>query len=335
MREYIVSLLNQAHLQLAMPIVLRCVGVFLDQTSAASQAGLVDRYGRNLSDLSELLLCPKPHIGPWRVDLVDRSLHCCKDRMLCQIVGRPGATVPLRPPRTPEQFLTELQHLLSDRQLDDDAVEIVARRVEALTRRFAELSGDFRSIDVYEHRLRDMGMERTVNRLGGEQRELLALAIFLVEQLDSIKASDYSAPVIHITSVLEVETKRRIFACPGLEFEVRDPKKQTLGKLRYMHIRPEQFLGDWERISAFVYRHWHGRFEADDLSFEAHFEDFVLELDTISKIRNRAAHSTNISRDEYIGLFKSACRGGHLRVGALNALILAWQLYNCSRGTSQ
>ena len=111
--------------------------------------------------------------------------------------------------------MNELQHLLSDRQLDDDAVDAVAERVEALTRRFAELSGNFRSIDVYEHRLRDLGMDRTLDALGDEQRESLALSIFLVEQLDSIKAGDYSAPVIHITSVLEVETKRRIFACPA------------------------------------------------------------------------------------------------------------------------
>ncbi|MEI8307866.1 MAG: hypothetical protein WCF99_12465 [Chloroflexales bacterium] len=78
--------------------MLTCHGVFLATLSAEGQP-LVNRWGKAIeSTANDLLICPKPHIGPWHVDIVSREQHCCQDGRLCHIVGRADARKPIRPP---------------------------------------------------------------------------------------------------------------------------------------------------------------------------------------------------------------------------------------------
>lgn len=47
-----------------------CEGIFLDALSASERPGISDRQGHPIGGPSDdLLICPKPHIGPWRIDL--------------------------------------------------------------------------------------------------------------------------------------------------------------------------------------------------------------------------------------------------------------------------
>jgi hypothetical protein len=325
------TLLDDAHARLAQPRVPACYGIFLDSLSAAERTGLTDRYGTAIGDEpSDLLLCPKPHIGPWRVDLVSRARHCCQDARLCHIVGRPGSTPPLRPPRTAEELLKELQQVFSrtgSGALDEDAISAIARQVEGITRRFAEIAGAYKRIEVYYHRLRDMGLEQTLDLLGAAERESLGLAVFLLEQLDSIGASDYSAPAIHISSVIEIEVQRRVFACPDLVGDLTKPKKQTLGVLPWMRQNPHHTEGNWERITQYSATHWNEQIDPDDLSRTVSFDQFVAKaLSRISQLRNMAAHTHPLSRKDYGELQRLAFQGGPLGYGALKALLLAWRL---------
>lgn len=329
LRAGLAALLDDVHRVLRQPVSVQCHGVFLDALSAGERQALVARDGQALDgNAGDLLVCPKPHIGPWRIDLVSRAHHCCQDGTVCHIAGRPDARKPLRPPRSADDLLNELQHLFEGSEaepLDPETVSTIARRVEELTRRFAEVAGAYRQIEVYYHRLRDLGMMRTLDLLGPAERESLALAIFLIEQLDTIGASDYSAPAIHVSSVMEIEVKRRIFGCPGLVGQAGDPKRQTLGTLPYMRRRPEETEGDWHRILAYVDAHWNGHIDPDDPETAITFDDFVKTLDTIAQLRNKAAHTSRLSRDEYRWLFGTVCQSGKLRIGALNVLLLAWQ----------
>jgi hypothetical protein len=125
------ALLDDAHARLHAPRVPACHGIFLDSLSAADvAAALRDRSGAPLAGTADdLLLCPKPHIGPWRVDLVSRTQHCCQDGRLCHIVEHPERRVPVRPPRSAEELLHELQHLFeggADETLDDATVQAIA-----------------------------------------------------------------------------------------------------------------------------------------------------------------------------------------------------------------
>lgn len=321
-------LLDQAHTDLCEPVVPACHGVFLDTLSAESRR-LADRWGTDIdTPTNDLLICPKPHIGPWRIDVVSRRQHCCSDPRLCHIVGQEGSKRPVRPPRDARDLVEELAHIFegdSQTTLDEEGISAIARTVEGLTHHFADRLGIFRNIGVYENRLRDMGMERSLDRLNRPERESLALALFLVEQLDSIGAQDFSAPAIHISSVLEIEIQRRVFRCPGLVGQAALPKKQTLGLLPFMRWKPGETMGDWDRIVAFVSTQWDGAVVRDDPAAIIDFPTFVKTVDTVAQLRNKAAHTHPVSRDEYRTLFSLVCQGGPLRIGALNVLVLAWR----------
>jgi hypothetical protein len=321
-------LLDQAHADLREPVVPVCRGVFLDTLSVEGRLP-VNRWGEAIeSTANDLLICPKPHIGPWRIDVVSRKQHCCSDPQLCHIINQPDAKRPVRPPRDARDLVEELTYIFEGdgrKQLSEEEVSAVARTVEGLTHHFAERLGIFRNIAVYENRLRDMGMERSLDRLNRPERESLALALFLVEQLDSIGAQDFSAPAIHVSSVLEIEIQRRVFRCPGLVGQAAWPKKQTLGLLPFMRWKPHETEGDWERILAFVSPQWDGAVVRDDPAAIIDFPTFAKAVDAVAQLRNKAAHTHPVSRDEYRTLFSLVCQGGPLRIGALNVLVLAWR----------
>jgi len=114
-------------------------------------------------------------------------------------------------PRLGGERVTELEHMLGEAgqaELDEqgEAAAAIAERVQRLTRTYADFANvDF---DFYYNRLRDLGMAQTLDMLGSVERESLALSGFLKDQLDRIKANDFSVPAIHISSVMEVEIGR-------------------------------------------------------------------------------------------------------------------------------
>jgi hypothetical protein len=320
----LMQLLDTAHMRLATPTLPRCEGVFLDAFSASQQAALRSRDGSLLGDADEILVCPKPHIGPWRVDLVSRSLHCCQDGRLCHILGQPGARKPVRPPRSAEELLKELQQLFDSRDpdsLDEESIDAVARRIEDLTRQFARITGALKNLNAYEKQLGDAGFDRTLTVLGAAERESLALAIYLRDQLDAVNAPDYSAPIIHVARALERELQRRILAIPGVSASNFPFSKPTLGSLAGVRSKNPAL---WATIRMHVASVWDGKVDPEDPAFTVNLDHFVDQLDPVVKVRNRAAHTTPVPRDQYRHIFRHVCNAGPLRVGVLNALLTAW-----------
>lgn len=74
-RTTLTNLIDTAHARLRIPRSPRCYGVFLDTLSLAERGALAGRDGASLA-ADDLLVCPKPHIGTWRIDLVSRAAHC-------------------------------------------------------------------------------------------------------------------------------------------------------------------------------------------------------------------------------------------------------------------
>ncbi len=334
-RRALRRLLDQAHGILREPVVPACHGIFLDALSAGERSAISDRWGRPITDPSDdLLICPKPHIGPWRVDIVSRARHCCQDGRLCHIIGMPGAQKPVRPPRDIESLLREIDHILATRpadELDEEVVSAVAERVQGLTRRFAELQQV--DLEIYHERVRALGMRQTFDLLGPAEQESLALAIFLTDQLFKVRANDYSAPAIHLSSVIEIEVKRRIFTCPGLVGELANPRRQTLGVLPYLQ-RSDDLEGNWARISAYAAAHWNDRPIPDDPERVISFDDLISKaLSRISYLRNKAAHTEPLPRRHYDELQDMVFLGGKLGLGVLNTLILAWKGLRTTRST--
>ncbi len=237
--------------------------------------------------------------------------------------------MPVRPPRTAEELLKELQQLFNRSDsgpLGAEAVSAIARQVEGITRRFAEIAGVYRRIEVYYHRLRDMGLEQTLDRFGATERESLGLAIFLLEQLDSdrrvrlLRARDPHlqrgrdrSPAAH----LRVPRSRR---------RAGQTRKQTLGVLPWMRQNPSMTEGNWERLTHYTAARWGEQIDPGDTEKRVSFDQFVAKaLSRISQLRNMAAHTHPLSRKDYSELQRLAFQGGPLGYGTLNALLLAWR----------
>lgn len=204
-----------------------------------------------------------------------------------------------------------------------EAAAAIAERVQRLTRTYAEFANvDF---DFYYNRLRDLGMAQTLDMLGPVERESLALSEFLKDQLDRIKASDFSAPAIHISSVMEVEIRRRVYQCPDIVGDLANPKKQTLGVLPYLR-RSDDPDGNWQRIQSYVAVHWNEHPDPDDPDRCVRFDDLITKaINRIAQLRNTAAHTNPLPRQEYTDLQKLIFQGGKLGYSALNALLLGWR----------
>ncbi len=319
-------LLDQAHADMREPVVPACHGVFLDRVSVDEQTEMIDRWGTPMrGHTDDMLICPKRHIGLWRVDLVSRATHCCQDSRLCHIVGQADARTPIRPPRDIDSLLHELEHILgegSPGDLSEEQVSAIAERVQTVTRRFVELAHI--DLEIYHERVRGLGMRATFDLLSPAEQESLALALFLGEQLFKVRANDYSAPAIHLSSVIEIAVKQRVFACPDLEGDLTNPKKQTLGTLPYLK-RADDTAGNWARISAYAAAHWNNQPNPDDPERVITFEDVIdRTLNRIAQLRNNAAHSEPLSRRHYDELYDLIFQGGRLGFGALNVLVLAW-----------
>ncbi|NNJ11951.1 hypothetical protein EKD04_016580 [Chloroflexales bacterium ZM16-3] len=319
------KLLDEAHARLHEPRQPRCQGVFLDTLSLCEHGALLGRDGAHLPD-NDVLACPKLHIGPWRVDLVSRTAHCCRDGRLCHIINQPGAAPPVRPPRNARELLRELERLFESGDLgaldeNEAAVEAVISRIEALTRRFAEITGALNDLGRYEAKLGDIGLDRTLHLLGPTERESLALAIYLRDQLDEVGANDYSASIIHVARVLECELQRRMLAIPGVSGSDFPHGKPTLGTLGGVRRRNPAL---WGRIDAHLIQVWAGNVDPEDATFAVTVGQLIDEVEQLVRVRNQAAHTTPIPRDRFRTLLRSLCDGGPLRVGALNVLLTAW-----------
>ncbi|NJL03794.1 MAG: hypothetical protein HC911_02520 [Chloroflexaceae bacterium] len=325
--QALTALLDATHAALSPPPALACHGMFLDSLSAVEQQAWLDLNLPAATPPSEILICPKPHTTPPRTDLVSRMAHCCQDGRICQIVGQAGAHKPVRPPRNATELLHELDHLFAHRPLrdmDDASITRITHQIEQLARRLAQLMGAEQRIEVFYHRLNDLGLAPIFADLDDPARRSLALAIFLVEQLDSVSAHDYAAPVMQIAGVLERLLQERILACPNLT-GAAFKGKPSLGTLPFMRSKPERTEGDWERLLAHLEQVWQGQLHYDQQPYQISFDGFVTLLAHVRTIRNRAAHTTQIKRHEYTHFFQLTCQAGATQLGALPTLLLAWR----------
>ena len=324
-RATLTALIDAAHARLRTPRTPRCSGVFLDALSLEERGALPGRDGAVLA-ADDLLICPKPHIGAWRIDLVSRAAHCCRDARFCHIISQPGATPPVRPPRTAVELLAEMERLFLTgdvADLSEEMVVQVSERIESLTRRFAQFTGALNNLGRYEAQLGDIGLDRTLHLLAPSERESLALAIYLRDQLDEVRAGDYSAPVIHIARVFERELQRRILAIPGIPPDAFPHGKPTLGSLG--GVRRKHPLA-WQVIEAHLRRIWNGVVDDADPNVVVTVDQFIEEIEHLSRARNQAAHTTPIPRERFRNILRTLCSAGPLRVGALNVLLIAWRV---------
>lgn len=239
LHSVLTGLVEHVHQVLKGRIEIGCHGVFLDTLTAtgqgtlASTANLFWRDGTKVDTaLEEILICPKPHVGPWRVDVVSLSRDCCQNGEVCHIIGRPDARKPKR--------LTALDEIADAIQAaagsaDDESLNAAAtEQVLVITKRYAQLLQP--QIEEYRGWIRDTldvgELFETTPLLSDSQRETLALARFLWEQIDHIRATNYAGPTLLFTGVLEELTRASIYRQSGILYTSDGkPLPDTLGTL--------------------------------------------------------------------------------------------------------
>jgi hypothetical protein len=331
-RTVLEALLGDAHRRLKTPAHIHCHGVFLDALSVNAHGGLANaealrrRNGTPVvlaetpteAQLDTLLLCPKPHIGAWRTDIVSLERDCCKNAQVCHILG---VGVPdIRPPSR----LTRLEDIaqairMSAEGESNERAEAATRQVRLIAQRYADLIqpdlGEFTAwvrneLDVAE-------LFEQFPHLTDSHRETLGLARFLWQQIEAIRASNFAGPTLLFTGVLEELVRQTIFdRCPPLTDYTGRELPKTLGTVGHRGNRNAlgQALGRGS--------HWEPQLTPDTrLTFDTWCETTW----RISRIRNQAAHEANVTAAEFRELHILYFGSKRTGYGALNGLLIAWR----------
>jgi hypothetical protein len=325
-------LLNDAHQRLRRPADIRCHGVFLDALTVnahgalASAAALRYRNGSALiaadtpaeTALDTLLLCPKPHIGPWRIDVVSLERDCCQNAQRCHILGAGLANIQ-RPSRLArlEDIAQAIRVVGNDEH--DERADAATRQVRVIAQRYADLIqpnlGEF--TDWVRNELDVAAQFEQFPFLTDNHRETLGLGRFLWQQIDAIRASNFAGPTLLFTGVLEELVRQTIYErCPPITDRNGRELSKTLGTIsnrlnRAVLIQSMQQGGCWEPQIT----------DTAQLSIDA-WADLAWR---ISRIRNQAAHEAQVSPSEFRDLQQLYFGSKRTGYGALNGLLLAWR----------
>ena len=324
------ALLAHVHNQLSQRIAVRCHGVFLDQLSTnahgqlASITGLVQRDGQQLvGSLDNLLLCPKPHIAPWRVDLVHVD-DCCNNATVCHIKGIVG----VQPPRR----LVELQDVIdtikaardSTKTPNQEILEIATTQVRMVVKRYQQFIqpnlADY--LAWLRNRLEIDDLFDETPLFDATSRETLALARFLWEQTEQLRATNFAGPTLLFTGVLELITRNTLYrVTPGLYGTNGKPLMQTLGTLGNAKLHGGQTFLTLENYIV-NNGHWNANIAPGQ---QLPFTKWIDMLSQIVSIRNQAAHEAMVSKQNFETLIQHYFGGLRYGYGLLNGLLLAWK----------
>jgi hypothetical protein len=323
------TILDHVHDRLKGRVEVACHGVFLDTLSAnaigalADVTGLTTRTGAAFNTaLDDLLVCPKPHIAPWRVDLVSVTHDCCVNGALCHIKGLAGARKPQRLTAL-DEIASALQQL--DPAGDDEAlVNAAQQQATTIARRYAQLLQP--DIASYTRWIRDRlaidDVFETTPVLSNQQRETLALARFLWEQIEHIRASNFAGPMLLFSGVLEDIARSTIYRiCPNLYDSNGKRLMRSLGTLG----KSKGFGGNnWrilEREIVFGGR-WNERI---GLHQRYTFAQWIDDINVIADIRNKAAHEAQADQRTFSVLTDLYFGNARQGFGVLNGILLAWR----------
>jgi hypothetical protein len=285
---------------------------------------------------SRWLVCPKPHLGPGRADIVDYEVDCLKNPYVCHVIGLKNVRPPFQIPRKIDDLPNALKQLKAKTISEDSDHETIKRIQQEFidfTRRYADLTGA--DLDYYRRQFRD---EHLIdywdhNLLTQEHKEALALGKFLQDQISKVGGSDYSGPGLHYGFVFEALISATIFAgCHGLTGYWKDKKGQTLGTLPGIYKfrnSPEPShradRNDWPIIQGRVRTWWNSQVSSEP-PIVVSFEDFVIQIEPVKEYRNKAAHPGPLGQKELQKLWQLLfVKTNTFSIGLIPSLLSAWK----------
>lgn len=310
-------------------VEVRCRGVFIDQLTATAHGEMLSATGFRHPDglpvtgpVDDLLLCPKPHVAPWRVDVVSLTRDCCKNSLVCHVKGMPGVTPPRRLLALDD--IAEAIRVVGDERDEEALTQAATRQVLAITRRYAGLLQP--NIATYRRWIRDrldIGEYFDNTPLLTEaQRETLALGRFLWEQIENIQATNFAGPVLLFTGVLEELTRATVYKySPRLCSTDGRALPDTLGTLG----NSKRYGGtNWAILEQAIVHGGHWK-QGVTPNLTLTFSKWIDMIKEISFIRNGAAHRANVepkSFQTFVSMYFGSPLSG---IGVFNGLLLAWE----------
>ncbi|NJL06545.1 MAG: hypothetical protein HC911_16900 [Chloroflexaceae bacterium] len=322
------ALLDHIHAALKERVELRCRGVFLDRLSATAHGRLIDpadtqrRDGTQPLALDDLLLCPKPHVSAGRVDLVSLQHDCCTNAHVCHIVGQAGVQKPRR--LTTIIDVIEATHAAQPEADADARIAVATQQVQIVVQRYADLvQPDIARYREWIRNKLDINvLFDTTPLLSDAQRDTLALARFLWEQIEHIKATNFAAPTLLFTGVLEEVSCNTLYKhCRPLCHAVtRQPLGKTLGTLGHSKGHGG---ANWKILEEDIVArgYWNEQVAPSQTLSLSVWVDMVKEM---SDTRNKAAHKADVHPEQFqrlIHLYFGSTGSGF---GVMNGLLLAW-----------
>ena len=183
--------------------------------------------------------------------------------------------------------------------------------MKEVANRYAELiqpnMEDFRE----EMRGRAGEVYNTTPLLADAQRETLALACFLKNQIESVKAINFPGPALLLTGTLEEVVRHTIYEKTSLRNA--PDRDKTLGGVIYFRHDLQLELerkGLWQEQITTRQRcklnHW--------------FDD----LKVVKEIRNKVAHQAYLSKQDFMILLETFFSSPGQGPGVFDGLLLAW-----------
>lgn len=336
LQEWLRSILSRCVAALAdRPTTIACHGVWVDADSL--------NVGRTLP--ARRVLCPKPHIGPGVVDLVDPATDCLRNPRVCHVISQPivppvvlrsltggelaGRAGDLRQ-RTDEP-LSDAEGRGDEERAEQLRAQIfagVGRAVE----QYVKLRGN--TVAIREHFEQWVFGEHWAAHpwsLGEDVREMLLSGEYVWQEYQQLgdQLADWAAPAVQFCRALEHELKRRFFvqAC-WQQYKINGPFGWTLGTPIHAYRHGPGFVPEsaqarnpkgahnWQIMTQYVQQSWPEA--AAHAPAEAALSAMVADLATIrlDDLRNTLAHGRPVSR-AMAATIRMAVIGSRQHLGAL------------------
>jgi hypothetical protein len=286
-----------------------------------------------------LALCPKPHIGPGHVNLVDPQNDCLRNPRVCHILGQPHAAA-LVPPfvkrvLNKEQLaenIAQLRERLS-RQIDpDDESEAAESARASLLRTIGELTESYVNLRQPDTLLAQIEeklawafgelwrADQHQRGLPEDVRNMLISGEYVWNEFQQSKMKDWAACAVQYVRALERELHRRLYERCGSPSVLRYydkamiPHQFTFGSVSRAYRK---------RLDAEPDPNWQTLVTCAALPSGADpqaFEAIVGEIARLRTSRNKIAHSQRIDK-ALAGSARSAVLGQPNQPGVLRRFI--------------
>ncbi|GHO65082.1 hypothetical protein KSC_039740 [Ktedonobacter sp. SOSP1-52] len=297
-----------------------CQGVMLDRDTINAS---------NTLQSSQLVLCPKRHIGPHTFDVVNADTDCLQNARLCHVIDQP-----ILPPFVvraidEKQLAQQTAQLrqrgetllqLAEQNGDEERAELLRTRVingiahvtEQYVKQFAkteDVEEEFERWVFTRHWKHDPSCLTQTNR------DSLISGEYIWKAFQRAELPDWAAPAVQFCRTLESELKRRFYDPRRRDFRLQ--QKFTLGTIPYIYqnLRTEQY--NWNLLLQRVKDSGGNDNELEVIAQRMCQED-------ISRKRNKLAHGENITR-----LLAAELRTSIIGDGG-NPGILLWVVKNVS-----